>query len=290
MVKQNTAVGFVGLGLMGLPMTLRLCSGKFNVSVWNRTEEKTSSALTAGAQLADTRAQLAKVSDIIFLCLTDASAVEETLFGKDSLASNASGKIIVDHSTIGPTAAKAFGERLHSIHGVGYIDAPVTGGVLGATEGTLTVFAGGDANAVQLVRPVLSLLARRVIHLGTHGAGQMAKLCNQVMIMNTFATMAEMIKLAENGGIDSSQIPNIFADGFAASRVLEVFGKRMAIRSSETTGHLSTARKDLELILDAGKANATDLPMSNTAHQLVERAIDGGLGSRDITNLIQVYD
>ena len=175
-------------------------------------------------------------------------------------------------------------------HGIRYVDAPVTGGVIGATDGTLTIFAGGDAADIQTVRPALSLMSRRVLHMGGHGAGQTTKLCNQVMVMNTFATMAEMLKLAENGGVDPTQIPDILGDGFASSRVLEVFGERMARRDHKVTGRLTVAQKDLNLILTAGKETSTKLPMCDTASQLVHLAVANGFGSQDIANLIRVYD
>ena len=290
MPKDKREVGFVGLGLMGLPMSRRLCSGNYIVTVWNRTKTKTSQALAAGANLADSPSELAKRNSIVFLCLTDAEAVEDVLFRKDGIASGGPGKIIVDHSTIGPTAAKEFATRLHEKHDIRYVDAPVTGGVIGATEGTLTIFAGGHASDIETVRPALSLMSGRVLHMGGHGAGQTTKLCNQVMVMNTFVAMAEMLKLAENGGVDPTQIPDILADGFAASRVLELFGERMAHRDRKVTGRLTVAQKDLNLILAVGKQTSTKLPMCDTSSQLVRLAVSNGFGNQDITSLIQVYD
>ena len=290
MPKDKREVGFVGLGLMGLPMSRRLCLANYIVTVWNRTKTKTSQALAAGANLADSPSELAKRNSIVFLCLTDAEAVEDVLFRKDGIASGGPRKIIVDHSTIGPTAAKEFATRLHEKHDIRYVDAPVTGGVIGATEGTLTIFAGGHASDIQTVRPALSLMSGRVLHMGGHGAGQTTKLCNQVMVMNTFVAMAEMLKLAENGGVDPTQIPDILADGFAASRVLELFGKRMAHRDRKVTGRLTVAQKDLNLILAVGKQTSTKLPMCDTSSQLVRLAVSNGFGNQDITSLIQVYD
>ena len=290
MPKDKREVGFVGLGLMGLPMSRRLCLGNYIVTVWNRTKTKTSQALAAGANLADSPSELAQRNSIVFLCLTDAEAVEDVLFRKDGIANGGPGKIIVDHSTIGPTAAKEFATRLHEKHDIRYVDAPVTGGVIGATEGTLTIFAGGHASDIQTVRPALSLMSGRVLHMGGHGAGQTTKLCNQVMVMNTFVTMAEMLKLAENGGVDATQIPKILADGFANSRVLELFGERMARRDSEITGLLAVAQKDLDLIQALGKETSTALPMCGTATELMRLAVANGLGNSDITQFIKIYD
>ena len=145
MPRENKKVGFIGLGLMGLPMSQRLCAENYVVTVWNRTKTKTSRALAAGANVAKSPSELARRNSIVFLCLTDAEAVEDVLFKKDGIANGGPGTIIADHSTIGPTAAKEFANRLHKKHGIRYVDAPVTGGVIGATDGTLTIFAGGDA-------------------------------------------------------------------------------------------------------------------------------------------------
>ena len=170
MIDHN--IGFIGLGLMGLPMSQRLCAGKYLVTVWNRTKTKTSQALAAGANVAESPSELARRNKIVLLCLTDTEAVEDVLFRKDGIVSGGPGTIIADHSTIGPTAAKEFANRLRKKHGIRYVDAPVTGGVIGATEGTLTIFAGGDASDIQTIRPALSLISQRVLHMAGHGARQ----------------------------------------------------------------------------------------------------------------------
>ena len=285
-----TPTGFIGLGLMGQPMCLRLCEAGYPLTVWNRTPDKLSKATEAGAHSAKTPAAVAAASEIIFLCVTDTEAVEKVLFGHQGITESGPGKLVVDHSTISPMAAVEFAARLRDKYDIRFIDAPVTGGVAGAVKGALTVFAGGDPVDIEVARPLISCLADKLLHMGDNGTGQTTKMCNQVMVMNTFVTMAEMLKLAENGGVDATQIPKILADGFANSRVLELFGERMARRDSEITGLLAVAQKDLDLIQALGKETSTALPMCGTATELVRLAIANGLGNSDITQFIKIYD
>ena len=227
---------------------------------------------------------------MVFLCLTDEAAVTEIIFGERGLVSGNPPQAIVDFSTIGLKAARNFGAELKDSHRVTYIDAPVTGGVVGAEKGALTMFAGGEATAVEDLMNILKHMATDIIYMGDCGTGQVTKICNQVMVMTTMVTMAEMIKLAENGGVASQSLPEIFAAGFANSRILEVFGEQMASRDTALTGKLKVAQKDLDLILSLGRDTATSLPMSGIATQMVRLAIDKGLGEDDITQFIRIYD
>ena len=287
---MNKPVGFIGLGLMGQPMCLRLVQAGFTTTVWNRTETKIQTLVDAGASAASSPAEVAANSDVVFLCLTDDAAVTEIVFGERGLVSGNPPQAIVDFSTIGLKAARNFGAELKDSHGVTYIDAPVTGGVVGAEKGALTMFAGGEATAVEDLMNILKHMATDIIYMGDCGTGQVTKICNQVMVMTTMVTMAEMIKLAENGGVASQSLPEIFAAGFANSRILEVFGEQMASRDTALTGKLKVAQKDLDLILSLGRDTATSLPMSGIATQMVRLAIDKGLGEDDITQFIRIYD
>ena len=287
---MNKPVGFIGLGLMGQPMCLRLVQAGFTTTVWNRTKTKIQTLVDAGASAASSPAEVAANSDVVFLCLTDDAAVTEIVFGERGLVSGNPPQVIVDFSTIGLKAARNFGAALKDSHGVTYIDAPVTGGVVGAEKGALTMFAGGEAAAVEDLMNILKHMATDIIYMGDCGTGQVTKICNQVMVMTTMVTMAEMIKLAENGGVASQSLPEIFAAGFANSRILEVFGEQMASRDTALTGKLKVAQKDLDLILSLGRDTATSLPMSGIATQMVRLAIDKGLGEDDITQFIRIYD
>jgi 3-hydroxyisobutyrate dehydrogenase-like beta-hydroxyacid dehydrogenase len=290
MSTMNGKIGFIGLGLMGHPMCLRLIQAGFGVTIWNRTKHKTASLIDAGASPASNPSEVAGNSELVFLCLTDSAAVSEVVFGQEGLVSKRPPKTIVDFSTIGFKAAHDLGTTLSNKHQVVYVDAPVTGGVVGAQNGTLTMFAGGETSTIDHIMPILKRVASNVVNVGSYGTGQVTKICNQVMVMTTMVAMAEMLKLAEHGGITSKNLPRIFADGFANSKILEVFGAQMASRDTTLTGKLKIAQKDLELILSLGRETGTSLPMSGTATQMVRLAIGKGLGENDITQFIQLYD
>jgi 3-hydroxyisobutyrate dehydrogenase len=285
--KQH--LGFIGLGLMGNPMCSRLIESGLPMTVWNRTESKTTNLVDLGAISASSPLEVAKNSDVVFLCLTDKAAVREVVFGNDGLTSKKKPSTIVDFSTIGFQAAAELGKKLNNCK-VEYVDAPVTGGVVGATNGTLSVFVGGKTSAVTEVRPMLECIGSKIMHMGSIGTGQATKVCNQVMVFNTIVTMAEMLKLAEESGLPSKELSTIFAGGFANSRILEVFGEKMASRDETVTGKLKVAKKDLDLILSLGEETNTSLPMSDTAARMIRLAIEKGLGEADITQLIQLYD
>ena len=287
---MNKPVGFIGLGLMGQPMCLRLVQAGYTTTVWNRTKTKIQTLVDAGASAASSPAEVAANSDVVFLCLTDDAAVTEIVFGKRGRVSGNPPQAIVDFSTIGLKAARNFGATLKDSHGVTYIDAPVTGGGVGAEKGALTMFAGGEATAVEDLMNILKHMATDIIYMGDCGTGQVTKICNQVMVMTTMVTMAEMIKLAENGGVASQALPEIFAAGFANSKILEVFGEQMASRDTTLTGKLKVAQKDLDLILSLGRDTATSLPMSGIAIQMVGLAIDKGLEENDTIQFIRICD
>ena len=290
MASTKQHLGFIGLGLMGNPMCLRFIESGYPMTVWNRTERKTTDLVDLGATSAFSPLEVAKNSDIVFLCLTDKAAVREVVFGKNGLTSEKGPSTIVDFSTIGFRAATELGKKLNDDHKIKYVDAPVSGGVVGATNGTLSIFVGGETNALTEVRPMLECIGSKIMHMGAIGTGQATKVCNQVMVFNTIVTMAEMLKLAEESGLPSKELPTIFAGGFANSRILEVFGGKMASRDETITGKLKVAKKDLDLILSLGEETNTSLPMSDTAARMIRLAIEKELGEADITQLIQLYD
>lgn len=176
-------LGYLGLGLMGTPMSRRLLDAGYQVSVWNRSEGKVAPLVEAGARRAATPRDVMANSDIAFMCVTDAAAVEEVIFGPEGLsAAPGAGKLVVDFSSIHPDAARDLATRLRATNGAGWIDAPVSGGTKGAEEGTLAIMAGGEAADIEPARPYVLAMARRFTHMGPTGAGQTTKLCNQVIV------------------------------------------------------------------------------------------------------------
>src|SRR5258707_5326342 len=181
--RSAEKLGYLGFGMMGFPMTRRLVSAGYDVTVWNRSSGKAAALVEAGARLAPQPRDVAATASILFMCLTDAAAVEQMVFGPDGLATaTGSGKLVVDFSSIHPDAARAIAARLKLANGMGWIDAPVSGGTIGAEEGTLAVMAGGDAADIERARPYVLAMARRVTHIGPNGASQTNKLCNQVIV------------------------------------------------------------------------------------------------------------
>src|SRR5262249_36189920 len=202
------SLGYLGLGLMGAPMTRRLLKAGYEVRVWNRSTDKATALVEAGAKRAASPRDVAAGASVIFMCVTDTAAVEEVAFGPDGLAAaHGAGKLVVDFSSIHPDAARVVAARLKAANGMGWIDAPVSGGTKGAEEGTLAVMAGGDAADVERVRPYVLAMARRLTHMGPTGAGQITKLCNQVIAGCAMTVLAEATRLAANAGIDAGRLP-----------------------------------------------------------------------------------
>jgi 3-hydroxyisobutyrate dehydrogenase len=263
-------LGYLGLGMMGSPMTRRLLDAGYEVTVWNRSEGKAFPLVKAGARLATDPCAVANASSIIFMCLTDAHAVEEVAFGSCGLAiAPGAGKLVVDFSSIHPDAARSIARRLKAANGMGWIDAPVSGGTKGAEEGTLAVMAGGEAVDIERVRPHVLAMARRLTHMGPIGAGQTAKLCNQIIVGSAMAVLAEATRLATNAGIDAERLPEALAGGFADSIPLQLFVPRMAKGiHSPPLGHIATILKDLDTVVDVARETSTPVPMASLAAQL----------------------
>jgi 3-hydroxyisobutyrate dehydrogenase len=267
-------LGYLGLGMMGFPMSRRLISAGYDVTIWNRSTAKATALVEAGAKLAPRPCDIAATAGIIFICLTDAAAVDEVVFGPEGLATaTGSGKLVVDFSSIHPDAARAIAARLKAANGMGWIDAPVSGGTKGAEEGTLAVMAGGDAADILRVRPYVLAMARRLTHMGPIGAGQTTKLCNQVIVGCAMAVLAEATRLAVNAGIDAKRLPEALAGGFADSIPLQLFVPRMAQGiHSPPMGHIATMLKDLDTVIDVARDTSSPVPMSALAAQLFRLA------------------
>jgi 3-hydroxyisobutyrate dehydrogenase len=267
-------LGYLGLGMMGFPMTRRLINAGYDVTVWNRSSGKAAALIEAGAKLAPQPCDVAAAASIIFMCLTDATAVEEVVFGAGGIATVAgAGKLVVDFSSIHPDAARAIAARLKSANGMGWVDAPVSGGTKGAEEGTLAVMAGGDVADVERVRPYILAMARRLTHMGPTGAGQTTKLCNQVIVGCAMAVLAEAARFAVNAGIDAARLPDALTGGFADSIPLQLFVPRMVAGiHSPPMGHIATMLKDLDTVIDVARDTSSPVPMSALAAQLFRLA------------------
>jgi 3-hydroxyisobutyrate dehydrogenase len=259
-------LGFIGIGLMGKPMTLRLLAAGYKVAVWNRSREKLAPVTAKGAVAKDSPAEVARFADIVMMCVTDQNSVKEVLFGAGGVAEGAAeGKIVIDFSSIAPSAAREAAGKLAAL-GMGYIDAPVSGGTVGAEEGTLAIMAGGKAEHIEFVRPLIAELASRFTRMGESGTGQVTKLANQVIVASLFPVIAEAMRLAEAAGVDAAKLPEALRGGFADSKPLQVFGPRMASRAYEPAlGTSNVMLKDLLNAVAVAEAAGVPLPMARAA-------------------------
>jgi 3-hydroxyisobutyrate dehydrogenase len=282
-------LGFLGIGLMGRPMVMRLLAASHEVTVWNRSREKLAAVLQKGARAADSPAALARGAEIVMMCVTDQQAARDVLFGPGGVAEAARpGLIVVDFSSIAPASAQDFARRLAE-KGAGLVDAPVSGGVAGAEKGTLAIMAGGRAEDVERVRPAVMALAARFTRMGDSGAGQSTKLCNQVIVGSLLAVIADAVRLAEAAGVDARKLPEALKGGFADSLPLQIFGARMAARTFEPSiGSAYLMLKDLTNALDVASQHGLDLPMASRALERYRRLKDGGKIDKDPSTLVEL--
>ncbi|TDK47447.1 NAD(P)-dependent oxidoreductase [Antarcticimicrobium luteum] len=283
---NNPRLGYLGTGLMGGPMVLNLLKAGYEVTVWNRTASKCDEAVAAGARRADSPADLARHSDVVMACLTNAAAVEAVLFGPDGVAGVAGPTLFVDFSSMDPEQTKAFGARLRAANGMGWVDAPVSGGTPAATSGTLTIMAGGTAEDFARAEPLMAPLAQRVTHMGPAGSGQMTKLVNQIISGCTMAVVAEAVQFAKSSGVDATRLTEALAGGFADSKPFQLLAPRMATESFENPlGTVAMMLKDLDTVAEVG-GPAAPLPMTETARALMRVACDQGHAEEDISTII----
>jgi len=282
-------LGYIGIGLMGKPMTLRLLEAGHEVTVWNRSREKLAAVVEKGARAAASPAEVARAADIVMMCVTDQQAAAEVLFGAGGVLEGArAGGLVIDFSSIAPASARDFAARLEA-KGVGLIDAPVSGGVAGAEKGTLVIMAGGREEHVERVRPVVMQLAQRFTRMGEAGAGQATKLCNQVIVGSLMVVIAEAVRLAEAAGVDARRLPEALKGGFADSLPLQIFGARMAARTFEPSlGAASIMLKDLENAAAVAKEHTVPLPMARTAAELYRLLAAQGKGEKEISTIIDL--
>jgi 3-hydroxyisobutyrate dehydrogenase len=269
-VSDKPKLGYIGIGLMGAPMALRLLAAGYDLSVWNRSPDKLKAVVANGAHALDSAAEVARAADIIMLCVTDQNAAEIVLFGPGGIAEGGSkGKLVVDFSSIAPASARAYAARLEAEAGMGLVDAPVSGGVVGAEQGSLAIMAGGKAEHFERAKPVVAHVSARFTHMGPSGAGQATKLCNQIIVGCLFPVLAEAIRVAETAGVDAAKLPEALKGGFADSVPLQVFGARIAQRAYDPPiGDVATLLKDLENAAAVAREAGVPLPMTRSASEL----------------------
>lgn len=292
MMDGGIKLGFIGLGLMGWPMTERLLKSGYTVTVWNRSSEKAVRAFEAGAMQAATPSEVARAAEIVFVCVTDDQSVEEVVFGRSGIAEAATnGKVLIDCSTIKPAACRSLASRLREETGMAWIDAPVTGGVVGAKAGGLVVLAGGLEADIERVRPVMAAVSQSFAHMGPQGAGLVTKLCNQVLNSCTKVVLSEMLLLAAAGGIDPGRVPEALRGGSADSSQLQREAPRMVARDFENPhGTVATMLKDLNIIREFAQETGTAMPITALVSELCRLHVTRGNAGRDSISIYEMVE
>ena len=281
-------VGFIGLGTMGAAMAGHVAGAGYPLTVWNRTPGRAASLVADGARQAETPAALAAESDVIVVCVSDSPDVEEVLFGLSGAAEGVrDGCLVVDCSTVAPSTARVAAERLAG-RGVGFVDAPVSGGSEGAQKATLTIFCGGETAHVERARPVLATIGRTITHVGPVGAGQAVKAVNQVILAGTYLGVAEGIVLALKAGLDVAQVVEALGGGAAQSWVLANRSGRMIDNEYPLGFKVALHLKDLGIALNMARELGADLPVTALCADIERELIDGGHAGEDMSAVARV--
>lgn len=289
MTKKQYTLGFIGIGLMGKPMTLRLLDAGFKVNVWNRSKEKLRPVTDAGAIAYTEIGELLKASDIIILCLANTEVVESVV-KNHILISGSTDKLLIDLSSIHPEITKQLATQLKKNCNINWVDAPVSGGTAGAEQGTLAIMAGGSINNIEVAREVLNPLYKQLTHMGDIGSGQVTKICNQMIVSCNVMVIAEMMALAQSSGVDAEKIPQALAGGFADSKPLQTVGPEMATETFEPVKwRVQTLLKDLNMAVDLSTNQGNTIPMSGLAAQLMQLHGNQGFLEQDPSTLIKLF-
>ena len=282
-------IGFIGLGIMGAPMAGHLINDGH--TLFTNTVGPTPSALVeAGARVCLNGAEVASQADIIFVMVPDTPQVDEVLFGKDGVASALSaGKIVVDMSSISPVATKDFAKRVNAL-GCDYLDAPVSGGEVGAKAASLTIMVGGSEAAFAKVKPLFDRMGKNITLVGGNGDGQITKVANQIIVALTIEAVGEALLLAAKAGADPARVREALMGGFANSRILEVHGERMVKRTFAPGFRIDLHRKDLNLALTTGRQLGVALPNTATAQELFNTCAAHDGGSWDHSAMVRALE
>jgi len=282
-------IGFIGLGIMGAPMAAHLLAHGHTLFTYSRGPTP-DSLIKAGARVCASSAVVGSHADVIIMMVPDTPHVEDVLFGKDGLSSSLSkGKIVVDMSSISPVATKDFARRINAL-GCEYLDAPVSGGEVGARAATLTIMVGGSGAAFEQVRPLFELMGKNITLVGGNGAGQITKVANQIIVALTIEAVGEALLLAARAGADPARVREALLGGFANSRILEVHGERMIKRTFEPGFRIGLHQKDLNLALTTGRQLGVSLPNTAMAQELFNACAARGGADWDHSAMVRALE
>ena len=282
-------LGFIGLGIMGAPMALRLKAGGHELFIHTRSEPNPE-VIAAGAVRCASAKEVAEQADIVFVMVPDTPDVAKVLFGDDGVASGLSkGKTVVDMSSISPIETKDFAKRINAL-GCDYLDAPVSGGEVGAKAGTLTIMVGGPETAFERIKPLFELMGKNITLVGGNGDGQTCKVANQIIVALNIAAVGEALVFASKAGADPAKVRQALMGGFAASRILEVHGDRMINRKFAPGFRIGLHQKDLSLALAGARALGVALPQTAGAAQLMQVCAANGGQDLDHSSLVNALE
>jgi 3-hydroxyisobutyrate dehydrogenase-like beta-hydroxyacid dehydrogenase len=290
-MSEKPTIGFIGLGLMGQAFTKRLVACGYTVTGFDIAVDKVEVAARHGVAAAGSSAEVTDRSDVVLMCVISTDAVHEAIFGPGGVAESGSAdKVLVDHSTTIVENTKAMADELRKRTGMGWVDAPVSGGPPAAEAGTLAIMAGGSDEDIARVSGVMDDLASTFTHLGGVGAGQVTKMVNQILVLNNYCVLAEALSLAEAAGIDAAKIPDALAPGHAGSNLLKAAFPRMIARDFEPAGYARQILKDLDMVHDVAKALNVPTPMSSQATSLFRILVSKGHAEKDGIAVLKLYD
>ena len=282
-------IGFIGLGIMGAPMAVNLIKGGHTLYAYTRGETP-KSVTEAGARVCADSAEVARQADIIITMVPDTPHVEDALFGENGVAAGLSkGKIVVDVISISPVATKDFAKRINAL-GCEYLDAPVSGGEVGAKAASLTIMVGGSTAAFETVKPLFELMGKNITLVGGNGDGQITKVANQIIVALTIEAVGEALVLAAKAGADPAKVRQALMGGFANSRILEVHGERMVKRTFDPGFRIELHQKDLNLALTTGRQLGVSLPNTATAQELFNACTAHGGAGWDHSAMVRALE
>lgn len=278
-------IAFLGIGLMGLPMATNLLNAGFAVTVWNRTASKAEALEPWGATVAANPAAAVANADIVITMLENGPVVEQVLFDNGVANACRADTLVIDMSSIPPEMAKAHAKRLADL-GIAYLDAPVSGGTVGAEQATLSIMAGGAPEAFERARPLFNILGKSATYIGPSGSGQLAKCANQAIVGITIGAVSEALLLAARGGANPEAVREALLGGFASSRILELHGKRMIERKFQPGATSRVQLKDLRTILDTARSEELTLPLTQRVYDEYREMVAKGMENCDHSGLL----
>lgn len=283
-------IGFIGLGLMGRPMAINVARGGHTLHVWARRAASLEPFAQFGAHAHVSPAEVAKHADMVFTMVADAPDVEEVCLGPGGIVeSGKHGLVVSDSSTIAPAAARRIAARLKE-HGMHFLDAPVSGGEVGAINATLSFMVGGEEAAFAQARPLYELMGKSVTLVGGSGAGQVTKACNQTVVAMTMLAVAEALTFAKKSGVDGARVREALLGGFAGSRILEHHGKKMLERNWQPGFKAWMQQKDLRIVLQSAHDLGLAMPGAAVASQLFNAMVGSGMGEEDNMAVIKLIE